>query len=235
MFAKNEDVAFPCDRDSAGFGRKRPWFVRRRIVAKQYLIDLGRAETGNLDLRLFDDELLELDFEILKAPGAVFAQPVEGDAQQALLGAGQMPDANAGNSGKPQLLSGLDANCAIEDGVAAPDQHGVAKAELGDRGGDFANMSRFLTPHLARRAGEIGRGYLLDRQSGQKIVAPPQRRSGRQRRKTLAAALALSLQLRSESRRLVGDFIEGGHFYPLSSEAAGGVGVRRIGSFRAAG
>jgi hypothetical protein len=60
MFAKNEDVAVPRDRDRAGFGRKRPWFVRRRIVAGQYLIDLGRAETRNLDWRLFDDERIAI-------------------------------------------------------------------------------------------------------------------------------------------------------------------------------
>ena len=80
MLAKKKDVAFLGDRDSSWRGRKRPLFVRRRIVAKQDLIDLGRAETGNLDRRLFDNELLELDFEVLKAPGAVFTQPVEGDA-----------------------------------------------------------------------------------------------------------------------------------------------------------
>jgi hypothetical protein len=51
-----------------------------RIVAKQDLIDLGRAETGNLDRRLFDNELLELDFEILKVPAALFRQPVGGKA-----------------------------------------------------------------------------------------------------------------------------------------------------------
>jgi hypothetical protein len=76
MLAKKKDVAFLGDRDSSRRGRKRPLFVRRRIVAKQDLIDFGRAETGNLDRRLFDNELLELDFEICKAPGAVFTQPV---------------------------------------------------------------------------------------------------------------------------------------------------------------
>ena len=80
MLAKKKGVAFPGDRDSSWRGRKRPLFVRRRIVTKQDLVDLGRAETGNLDRRLFDNELLELDFEVLKAPGAVFTQPVEGDA-----------------------------------------------------------------------------------------------------------------------------------------------------------
>ena len=80
MLAKKKDVAFPGDRDSSWRGRKRPLFVRRRIVAKQDLIDFGRAETGNLDRRLFDNELLELDFEILKAPGALFRQPVGGKA-----------------------------------------------------------------------------------------------------------------------------------------------------------
>ena len=44
----------------------------------------------------------------------------------------------------------------------------------------------------------------------------------------------MSLQLRSESRRLIGDPIERGHFYPLSSEAADGLGARRIASFRVA-
>jgi hypothetical protein len=80
MFAKTKDVPFPCNRDSSGRGRKCPLFMRRRIVAKQNLIDFGRVETGNLDRRLFDNELLELDFETLKVPAALFRQPVGGKA-----------------------------------------------------------------------------------------------------------------------------------------------------------
>ena len=64
-----------------------------------------------------------------------------------------MLNANAGNSGKTQLLGRLDANHPIQDGIAAPDQHGIAKAELGDRGCDFTTLSRFLTPHV--RAGPM--------------------------------------------------------------------------------
>ena len=76
---------------------------------------------------------------------------------------GQMLDANAGDAGKAQLPGGLDADRAMHDGIAAADQHGIAKAERGDRGGDFANMSRLLTPHVARRADEIGEGDFFDR------------------------------------------------------------------------
>ena len=115
MVAETEDVASARDCDSARRRRKGALFVRRRIIAEEDLIDLGRAEAGNLDRRLIDDELLELDFEILKAPGAVFAEPVERDAQQALLGAGQMPDANAGDMGEAQLPGGLDADRAVDD------------------------------------------------------------------------------------------------------------------------
>ena len=61
-----------------------------------------------------------------------------------------MLDSNAGNSGKTQLFGGLDANRAIQDGIAAPDQHGIAKAELGDRGCNFTNVSRFLPEPAAR-------------------------------------------------------------------------------------
>ena len=88
-----------------------------------------------------------------------------------------MLDSNAGNSEKTQLFGGLDANRAIQDGIAAPDQHGIAKAERGDRGCDFTNMSRFLTSHIARRADEIGKENLFDHQRRQKIVALPQGRS----------------------------------------------------------
>ena len=56
-----------------------------------------------------------------------------------------MLNANAGDSEKTQLLGRLDANHPIQDGIAAPDQHGIAKAELGDRGCDFTNLSRFLS------------------------------------------------------------------------------------------
>ena len=90
MFAKTKDVTFPCNRDGAGRGRKRPFFVRRRIVAKQNLINLGSAETRNLDRRLFDNELLKLDLEILKVPAALFRQPIGGKAKKALLAAGKM-------------------------------------------------------------------------------------------------------------------------------------------------
>ena len=54
-----------------------------------------------------------------------------------------MLNANAGNSGKTQLLGRLDANHAIQDGIATSDQHGIAKAELGDRGCDFTNRYIF--------------------------------------------------------------------------------------------
>ena len=87
-----------------------------------------------------------------------------------------MLNANAGNSGKTQLLGRLDANHPIQDGIAAPDQHGIAKAELGDRGCDFTNLSRFLTPHVARRADEIGQREFFNPQGRQKIVTPPQGR-----------------------------------------------------------
>ena len=91
-----------------------------------------------------------------------------------------MLNANAGNSGKTQLFGGLDANHPIQDGIAAPDQHGIAKTELGDRGCDFTNLSRFLTPHVARRADEIGQREFFNPQGRQKIVTPPQGRSGGQ-------------------------------------------------------
>jgi hypothetical protein len=55
MFAKMKDVAFPCDRDGPGRGRKWPLFERRRIVAKQYLVNFGRPETRNLDRTLLEN------------------------------------------------------------------------------------------------------------------------------------------------------------------------------------
>ena len=76
------------------------------------------------------------------------------------------------------MLGGLGANHAIQDGIAAPDQHRIAKAERGDRGCDFPNMSRFPTSHIARRADEIGGGDLFERQRRPKVVAPPQGWSG---------------------------------------------------------
>ena len=61
MLAKKKDIAFLGDRNSSWRGRKRPLFVRRRIVAKQDLIDFGRAETGNLDRRLFDVRRVDIE------------------------------------------------------------------------------------------------------------------------------------------------------------------------------
>jgi hypothetical protein len=131
-----------------------------------------------------------------------------------------MLDSNARNFRKTQLFSGLDANRAIEDGIAAPDQDRITKAERGDRGCDFTNVSRLLASYIARRADEIGGGDLFDRQRRQKIVAPPQGRSGCQGRKTRAATFALSLQIPSECWRLVGDPIRREPFRPPSFRSA---------------
>jgi hypothetical protein len=51
-----------------------------------------------------------------------------------------MIDSNAGNAGKAQLLGRLNARHAVDDEIVAPNQHGIAKAQRGDRSGNLTNM-----------------------------------------------------------------------------------------------
>jgi hypothetical protein len=44
-----------------------------------------------------------------------------------------MIDPNARNAGKAQKLGRLNARHAIDDEIVAPNQHGIAKAQRGDR------------------------------------------------------------------------------------------------------
>src|SRR5271156_1861421 len=112
MVAKKKDVALLRHRRCAGLGRERSLFEGDRIFAKEYLIDFRTAEARDIDRRLLDDQLFEFDLEVVEAPGALFCKPVRRDAQDTLLGTGEMIDSNAGNAGKAQLLGRLNSRHA---------------------------------------------------------------------------------------------------------------------------
>ena len=71
MGAKLERVAEMGDRDCAG--RWRQWALLDPLAAKDDLINLLEFESGNLDRRPGQDQLLELDLELIEVPLPLFA------------------------------------------------------------------------------------------------------------------------------------------------------------------
>ena len=66
MGAKLERVAGMGDRDCAG--RWRQWALLDSLVVKDDLINLLEFESGDLDRRAGQDQLLELDLELIEVP-----------------------------------------------------------------------------------------------------------------------------------------------------------------------
>jgi len=71
MGAKLERVAGIGDRDCAG--RWRQWALLDPLAVKDDLINLLEFESGNLDRRAGQNQLLELDLELIEVPLPLFA------------------------------------------------------------------------------------------------------------------------------------------------------------------
>ena len=122
-----KDVAGAGDRDSAGLGRQRPLLDRLRLVAEHDLVDFVEGEAGDLDRRVVQDQFLEFDLELVEVPLALFAEPVDGEAQQALLvlaSNGRCARRARGRAREPRRL---EPDLAVEDDIVLPMRMGSQK------------------------------------------------------------------------------------------------------------
>src|SRR6266536_6469162 len=104
------------------------------------------------------DQLLNFDPQLVEVPIAFFRQPVDGEAQDALLLLVQMADLNTGDAIEPVKLGRFKARLAVEDDVLLADEDGIAEAKLGDRRCDLSHMSRVeLADLLGRRPNLVER------------------------------------------------------------------------------
>src|SRR6266542_6971001 len=109
MRTELEEVAGAGDRDRAFIRPERPLLDRLRLIRDDDLIDLVQREARDLDRRFFNDQLLEFNPQLVEIPIAFFRQPVDGEAQDALLLLVQMADLNAGNAIEPVKLGRFKA------------------------------------------------------------------------------------------------------------------------------
>ena len=66
-----ENVANAGDGDGVGLGRERPLLDRVVGFAENDLVDLVEGEAGDLDRRVGQDQLLELDLQLVEVPLAL--------------------------------------------------------------------------------------------------------------------------------------------------------------------
>ena len=144
-----EHVARARHRRMLGLGHERSRLHRRRRIGGEDPVDLRQLEAADLDRRVVDDQLLELQPQLLELPAAVLAQTVRRDAQQLELGRRQRVDGDAGDGGQVQELGCLDAHHAVDQPTLAIDEHRGCEAEGGDRVGDPAHVVGLDLPHVA--------------------------------------------------------------------------------------
>ena len=128
-------------------GASRPLLDRLVTVAENNVVDLVEREAGDLDRRVGEDQLLELDLQLVQVPFALFAEAIDGEAQNALLGLAKMLDPHAGT--RPRPRAGLDPNSAIDDGMVSADKDRRTEAKGADRARHLAHMGRVELADLA--------------------------------------------------------------------------------------
>lgn len=99
-----KDVAYASDRNCAGLGRERPLFDRLVTLAENNVVDLVERKAGDLDRRVGEDQLLELDLQLVQVPLTLFAEAIDGEAENALLGLAKMLDPHARDAAEAELL-----------------------------------------------------------------------------------------------------------------------------------
>jgi hypothetical protein len=70
MRPEQEDVARPRDGDGAGLRRERSGLDRRLLVVEDDLVNLFERKAGDLDRRVGENKVLELDFELIQIGAA---------------------------------------------------------------------------------------------------------------------------------------------------------------------
>jgi hypothetical protein len=78
--------------------------------SRTIVVDLVKREAGDLDRRVGEDQLLELDLKLVQVPLALLAKAIDGEAENALLGLAKMLDPNARVAAEAELPSRLDPN-----------------------------------------------------------------------------------------------------------------------------
>ena len=144
-----KNVAQASDGDSVGLGREGTVFDGLVRFAEDDLVDLVGGEAGHLDRSVVEDQFLELELELVEVPLALFAEPIDDEAQHALLVLGQVADLNTGDAIEPVKLRRLETRPAVDDEVVLADEDRIAKAERADHAGDLAHVSRVLLTGLA--------------------------------------------------------------------------------------
>ena len=91
-------------------GARGPSSIARQPVVENDVVDLVEREAGDLDRRIGEDQLLELDLELVQVPLALLAKAIDGEAENALFDLAQVLDAHAWDAAKAELPSRFDPN-----------------------------------------------------------------------------------------------------------------------------
>jgi hypothetical protein len=120
MQNKLENIPDPGDCD-CGVGLERPLLQSIADVAENHMIDLGRREPGDLNWRIRQDQLFELDLQRVEIPLSLFRQAIDRQSEDALLVWAQMLDTHARDPIEAQLFRRLVPHFAVNEFVAAAD------------------------------------------------------------------------------------------------------------------
>ena len=80
MLAKVEEVAEARYRCCARRRLKRTLFHQRHFIIEEDLVELRWLETCDLDRRIFQDQFLDFDLELVEVPASLLTEPVQGQA-----------------------------------------------------------------------------------------------------------------------------------------------------------
>ena len=139
------------DRNRSIVWPQRPLLDRSRDIGNDDLVDLVDREARDLDGRLFEDQFLEFDLELVEIPFAFFCEPVDGEPQHTLLLLVQMADLNAGDAIEPVMLGRFEARLTVEHDVLLADEDRVTEAELGHRRCNLSHMGQVKLADLFGR------------------------------------------------------------------------------------
>jgi hypothetical protein len=165
-----KNIANAGNGDCAGVGRDRPLLDRFVSRVENDVIDLVEREAGDLDRRIGEDQLLELDLQLVQVPLALLAKAIDGDAENALFDLAQVLDAHAWDAAKAELPSRMNPNGAINDCFVLANEDRRAEAEGADRACHLMDMGRVELANHARRQSQLFERDVHKVEVGQRVV-----------------------------------------------------------------
>ena len=114
MRAEQEYIAGPETATASAVRLERAGLESASLVAEQNVVDFFESEARDLDRRVDENQLLELDLQRVEIPLPFLAQAIDREPQHPEFVAAEMADANAGDTFEAELLGSGVADLAVD-------------------------------------------------------------------------------------------------------------------------